>query len=216
MSETDSFFREVEEEVRHDRMFRLWKKYGPYAIAAVVCIVAAAGAMSWMKHRAEQQARETGGGFLAAEIGNVTEQVALIASLKGETRAVARLRLAASQAAAGDVKAAADLYMEVANKPGLDPAYADLARLRAVRLRAPTGDPAELMPELDRLAAEGAPYRLLAIELRAALRLNAGDTEAAHDDLAALITDPLATRQMRERASVMLLSSGGTLPQAGQ
>jgi hypothetical protein len=33
VSETDSFIQEVTEEVRHDRMFRLWKKYGPYAVA---------------------------------------------------------------------------------------------------------------------------------------------------------------------------------------
>jgi hypothetical protein len=169
-----------------------------------------------MKHREQQRARELGGAFLAAEIGAVSEQTALVASVEGEPKALARLRHAASQAAAGDAEAAADLYLEVANEPGLDPAYADLARLQAIRVNAAGMDTAAAMAELDRLAAEGAPYRLLALELRAALRLNAGDVEAAQADLMAVVTDPQATRGMRERASVMLLSSGGTLPEPGQ
>jgi hypothetical protein len=214
VSETDSFIREVEDEVRRDRMFRLWKKYGPYAVAGVVGAVAVSAGLTWMKHREVERAREAGGAFLAAEIGSVADQEALAATVKGPVAAIARLRLAAAKAQAGETEAAAEIYRAVAGEPGLDRAYADLARLQAVRVSAAAMDSAEAVAELDRLTAEDAPYRLLALELRAAIRLNAGETEAAHTDLAAIIGDPAATRELQERASVMLVSSGGEFPAA--
>ncbi len=216
MSETDSFIQEVSEEVRRDRMFRLWKKYGPYAVAGVVAVVAVSAGLNWMKHRQIQQARETGGAFLAADIASVEDQEILIGSVEGPAAVIARLRLAAAKADAGDVQAAAALYREVAGEAGLDPTYADLARLQAVRVGVAAMDPAEAVAELDPLTAEGAPYRVLALELRATVRLNAGDVEAAHADLNAIIGDPQATRESSERAVALLLSSGGEVPAAAQ
>jgi hypothetical protein len=214
VSETDSFIQEVTEEVRHDRMFRLWKKYGPYGVAGVVAVVAVSAGLNWMKHREVQKARETGGAFLAADIASAEDQEVLIGSVDGPAAVVARLRLAAAKAEAGDGQAAAALYHEVAGEVGLDPAYADLARLQAVRVGAAAMDPAEAVAELDPLTVEGAPYRLMALELRAAIRLNSGDIEAAHADLNAIIADPQATQGSSGRAVALLLSSGGELPVA--
>ena len=211
MSETDSFIQEVTDEVRQDRMFRLWKKYGPYAVAGVVGVVALSAGLNWMKHREIQQARETGGAFLAADIASVEDQEVLIGSVDGPAAVVARLRLAAAKAEAGDVQAAAALYREIADEPGLNPAYADLARLQAVRVSAATMDSAQAVAELASLTVEGAPYRLLALELRAIVWLNSGDAEAAHADLNTIIIDPRATRETSERAVALLLSSGGEL-----
>lgn len=216
MSETDSFIREVEEEVRQDRMFRLWKKYGPYAVAAVIGFVAISAGLTWMKHREVQKARETGGAFLASDIGSVEDQQALVDSVDGPAETIARLRLAAAKAVAGQAEDAAKLYREVAGQPGLDPIYAELARLEAVRVSAAMMDPADAVAELEQLTAQGAPYRLLALELRAAIRLNAGETEAAHADLKAIMADPQATRDIQERATVMLVSSGGDATAAAQ
>ena len=216
MSETDSFIQEVTDEVRHDRMFRLWKKYGPYGVAGVVAVVAVSAGLNWMKHREIQQARETGGAFLASDIASVEDQEILIGSVEGPAAVIARLRLAAAKAEAGDAQAAAALYREVADEAGLDRAYADLARLQAVRVGVAAMDPAEAVAELDPLTAEGAPYRVLALELRAMVRLNAGDADAAHADLTAIIGDPQATRESSQRALALLLSSGGELPAAVQ
>ena len=212
MSETDSFIQEVTEEVRKDRMFRRWKKYGPYGVTGVVAVVAVTAGLNWMKHREIQQARETGGAFLASDIASVADQQVLIGSVEGPAAMIARLRLAAATAEAGDGRAAAALYRAVADEAGLDAVYADLARLQAVRVGLAAMDPAQAVAELDPLTAEGAPYRVLALELRAMVRLNSGDVEAAHGDLVAIIGDPLATRLSSQRALALLRSSGGDLP----
>lgn len=216
MSETDSFIKEVTEEVRQDRMYRLWRKYGPFAVAGVVAIVAVSAGFNWMKLREVQVARETGGAFLAADITSVDDQETLIGSVDGAAAVVARLRLAGAKAQAGDIEAAVALYREVAGEDGLDPAYADLAGLQAVRVGLATMDPAQAIAELEPLTADGAPYRLLAMELRAMILLNSGDTEAAYADLTAIVGDPQATRTSSERALALLLSSGGERPAAEQ
>lgn len=216
MSETDSFIQEVTEEVRQDRMYRLWKKYAPYGIAVVVAAIAASAGWTWMKHREAEKAREAGAAFLATEIDSVEKEQELVAKIEGPAAVVARLRLAAAKADAGDAEGAVALYREIASEAGLDPAYADLARLQAVRIGLPTMDPAQAVAEIEPLAAEGATYRLLALELRAVVRLNAGETAAAHADLAEILKDPGATRGTIDRATALLLSSGGDLSAVGQ
>lgn len=216
MSDSDSFIREVSEEVRRDRMFRLWKKYGPYAIAAIVAVIAGTAAWNWWQHQQREQARQLGGAFLNAELANPEQQQQLVERADGPAETLARLRLAAATAESGDREEAARLYREVAGTEGLAPVYADLARLQAIRLALPSMDPAQAISELEPLAAEGAPYRLLALELRAAARLNAGETDAAHADLRAILDSPDATRESIERAAALLVASGGELPTQGE
>lgn len=212
MSDSDSFIHEVTEEVRRDRMFRLWKKYGPWVIAVIVLVIAGAAALNWWQHRQREVARELGGEFLNTDIASVEDQERLLARVEGPAEAIARLRLAAAHAESGNAAEAARLYREIADSAGLDPVYADLARLQAVRLALPNMDPAEAVSALGPLAAEGAPFRLLALELRAVAHLQAGDSKAAHADLRAILESPDATRETIERAAALMLASGGELP----
>ncbi len=211
MSETDSFIQEVTEEVRQDRMFRLWKKYGPYAIAGVIVIVAVAAGLNWMKHREVQAARAVGGAFLNSDLTSVDDQEVLLGSVEGAAAEIAKMRLAAAKAAEGDIEGAVALYDEVAASGALGDAYTQLARLQAVRVQATSIAADQADARLAALISEGAPYRSLALELRAMILLNSGETEAAHQDLVAVIRDPLATRASRERAIALLASSGGDL-----
>jgi len=216
VSDSDSFIHEVTEEVRRDRMFRLWKKYGPWVIALIVLVIAGAAAWNWWQHREREAARELGGVFLNTDIASVEDQERLLERTEGSAAAIARLRLAAAQAESGNAEEAAALYREVAATEGLPRVYADFARLQAVRLRLPAMAPSEAVSALDPLAAEDAPYRLLALELRATAKLNAGDTEGAHADLRAILASPEATRDLTDRAATLLVASGGELPQRGE
>jgi hypothetical protein len=216
VSETDSFIQEVTEEVRQDRMFRLWKNYGPYGIGAVAAVIAGTAVMNWMHQRAVEQARVTGGEFLASDISSVEQQQKLVDEVSGPARVVAELRLAAAKEESGDSEGAAKLYRSIADEPGVQPAFGQLARLEAVRVSAPTMDKAAAEAELAPLVAEGAPYRLMALELRAVIRMNAGKLDEAHADLKAILDDPTATPETSQRATALMLSSGGTPPAAAQ
>jgi hypothetical protein len=106
-------------------------------------------------------------------------------------------------------------YRGIAARGDIAEHYRQLALLQAVRLEAaspgaqagPSAVLAELAPLID-----GSPYALLARELKAALHLKAGDREAAHAELQAILADPRATSSLRLRAQEMLTASGGELP----
>jgi len=201
VSDSDSFIREVTEEVRQERMLKLWKRFGPYVIGGLVLLVAASAAWSWRQSAERQTALETGAAFLAADPGDVAAAEALVTETEGKASAIAHLRLAMAEAAAGDPEVAADIFREVAETPDLAPAYADLAALHAVRIDAPRMTPEAVQAALDPLIAPGAPYRLLALELRAATLANAGAASEALADLDTILTDPEATPGLRARAA---------------
>ena len=204
MSESDSFIQEVSEEIRQDRMFKLWKRYAPYVIGAIIVIVGAAAVWNWMEHRAVLEARETGGAFLAAELGSVEAQEALLEEVEDEAEVVAALRMASSLLLDGQEERAAEVYSGVAARDDVPPAYSHLALLNAVKLSAEESAPEALIGELAPLVEEGAPYRPLALELRGLLHLRAGDAGAAREDLEAALAAPSVTAETRRRVNGIL------------
>lgn len=204
MSESDSFIQEVSEEIRQDRMFRLWKRYAPYVIGAIIVIVGAAAVWNWMQHRAVLEARETGGAFIAAELGSVEAQEALVEEIDDEAEVVAQLRLASALLVNDQADRAAEVYRTVAAREDLAPPYRHLAVLNAVKLEAESAEPGALIGELAPLVEEDAPYRPLALELRALLHLQAGDAAAAREDLEAVLAAPAVTAETRRRVSGFL------------
>ena len=66
MSETDSFIAEVTEDVRRDRLFRLFRRYGWIPALAIVAIVSGTAYNEWAKTLAETEAQNRGDRLLAA------------------------------------------------------------------------------------------------------------------------------------------------------
>jgi hypothetical protein len=210
LSESDSFIQEVTDEVRQDRMFALWKKWGPYVLAAVALIVGAAALWSWNNARERDAAEARGAALLAPD----ADAQALIDSLEPPASIVAEFAAAAEFGRSGDpadTAEAARRYRAIAERGGIAEHYRQLALLQAVRLEADSADPSAALAELAPLIGDS-PYALLARELAAALHLEAGDREAAHAELQAILADPRATSSLRLRAQEMLTASGGEPP----
>lgn len=210
MSESDSFIREVSDEVRKDRMFVLWKKWGPYVIALIVLAVGGAALWSWMEAREHAKAEQVGGILLGAEPGSVLEQQTAIAVLDPPARIVAEFGEAAALAEAGEAEKAAAAYRQLAERGGLARHSHDLALLQALRLEAVDGDPGTVLTELQPLTEDGAPYALLARELAAVLHMQAGDKEAARTELEAILSSPRVTQGLGLRAQELLTVLGAS------
>ena len=74
MSNPDSFIDEVTEEVRRDRLFAMFRKYGWIGILAVVVVVGGAAWNEWQKARAEARAEAFGDALLDAfDLGGAEE-----------------------------------------------------------------------------------------------------------------------------------------------
>jgi hypothetical protein len=210
-------FEEVDEEVRRDRLDKLWQQYGKYLIVALVLIVGGtAASVGWREYRAMRQ-REFSDQFQAAAVlaeeGKTVDAVEALGRLSGDATAgyamLARFREAAVRAGAGDADAAIAIYEALATDDGLDQVYRDLATLLAVMHQVDTGEADALSQRLEPLAADGSAWRHTARELLAALALKSGDRTRARKEFTRLANDLQAPRGARARAAEMLRALGG-------
>lgn len=204
MSNTDSFIEEVTEEVRRDRMYALWRRYGPYVIGAIAAFILLAAVKTWLDQRAEAAARAAGGALLTASEGDLAKQAAALEELArtadhdGE-RVLARLRAAGAWAAAGDPQTALRLYDELAADGSVDPLLQDFAVYRSLAIRVENMDPAQQADAWERIADGGSAFRLLALEARGLALVRAGRKEEGAEELRAAYFDPAAPQGLRQR-----------------
>lgn len=215
MSNPDSFIDEVTEEVRRDRLFLILRRYGWIGVVAVVALVGGAAWTEWQKAQARAKAEALGDAILSAlDAPDAPARVAGLAAVEatGDAAALARL-LAASEALSGSEGAARDAALAaleaVAADQAVAPIWRELAGFR--RLAASqTGLTSEArMAGLEALATPGRPFRPLALEQIALLKLENGDRPAALADFRALADDLQAPSGLRERAGQMIVVLGG-------
>lgn len=215
MSESDSFISEVSEEVRRERLFAVVRRYGWLIVLAIVVVVGAAAANEWRKSRAEARAQAAGDALRAAYLTQdpVTRAGVLgaIADAASTSEPVIRIAHAGALRDAGDVDAAAAVLARVAEDGETGATYRALAALQRVMLLGSAMDASERAATLETLSADGAPFRPLALEQRALMRLDAGDTDAAIEDLRTAMTLPEAPEALRGRARQLIIAAGGAL-----
>ena len=213
MSNSDSFIDEVSDELRRERLFATLRRWGWVAVLAVLLLVAGAAWREWSLSREAARAQAFGDSLLAAVsspdarsrragLAEITPDGAEQATVLGLLEAAAAL-----DGADADAGAARARLLELAETPGLSRTYRDLALLKAM-LAGGTGDAARDAAVLAELAAPGAPYRPLAVELQAFAALAAGDEATAVTLLRALAADAEATQTLRQRALQMIVALG--------
>jgi hypothetical protein len=213
---SDGFIREVDEELQRDRMAKLWRRYGPFAIGvALVVIAATAGKVGWDAWQVRQMEQQ-GAAFAAAEgaferddLAAAAEQFAsLAASQQGDAAALAQLREAEARINAGDSDGALAILDDLAGNDQIDAVLRDYAAVTAAQQRLGHTDPASLEAGLQPQLANDAPFRHSARELVALAALEAGDVPAAIQTLRQLQADIGTPDSMRRRAVELLAALG--------
>ena len=213
MSDTDSFIDEVTEEVRRDRLFALFRRYGWIPMVLIVLVV---GGAAWNEYRKAQERAEAealGDALLAAMAAN--EPAARAAGLTAVTaatpgaNAVVEFLLAGAQAEAGDTLAAVAALNNIATAGDLPEIYRQIAAFKALTLQAETMPAAERRAGFEALARPGMPLRMLAEEQLAMIDMAEGDTEAAIARYQAILQDAEVTSDLQQRATQAIVSLGG-------
>ncbi len=205
-----NFIREIEEEVRRDRMVKLWERYGHYAIAFAVLIVLSVAAWRgwhWYQARESAKAGERYEQALSlAQSGKQAEAEQDLAALSKDApagyRMLARLRLAAETgktSAAEGVKA----FDAIAADTTVDPVIRDVARLRAVLLLVDTAPASEIESRVTPLTGARAPFRNSAKDALALSYYRSGDKTKAATLYREILADPEVTPALANRAQVM-------------
>ena len=204
-------FQEVDEEVRRERLQKLWDQYGHYFIAACVLVVMAVGGWRGYQWWEAKKSAEASVKFdIAAQLseqGKTAEAEAAFAQLarEGTTgyRNLARLREAAVLSER-DPKAAVAAYDAIAKDSASGQPLQDLAVVRAGLILVDTAPLAELTQRLEPAAGAGAPFRHTARELLALAALRAGDADAVRRWSNLVINDPETPADVRVRAEMLV------------
>lgn len=215
MSNPDSFIEEVTEEVRRDRLFALFRKYGWIGAVVVLGIVGGAAYTEWQKVQAENRAQAFGDAVLdALDLGAPEDRSEALAAVAtdGDQTGILQLLLASDPDAdrAGTL-AALDALAADASQPQ---SYRDLATLRRVIVAGAEMPVADRRAALDPIAAPGRPFRTLALEQLAYLLVEEGNTDAAIAALTALTVDQEAPAGLRARAGQVVVALGGEIAPA--
>ena len=221
MSDSDHIFREVEEDLRREQFARLWDKYGIYVLIAGAVVILLVGAFNGYRWYQNKLATENGSAFFQAtqevedqKYGEAADALAKLAKdAPGGYRVLAKLQLAAVHVKQGRKADAVALYDEVAGDSATDGILRDFARVQAAALRLDEADPAEMARRLDKLDADGNPWRYSARELLALSAYRSGNMAESEKLLTRILSDPFAPAEMRRRAESLLAllvkTSGG-------
>jgi len=209
VSESESFIDEVSEELRRDRLFKAFKKYGWLFALLVIAIVGGTAYNEWRKSSEATTARLHGDLMLAATATGDAAALAPLASDDAPLAVLARFERANLLLDEGDMAGALAALRAITADLTAPAVYTDLAWLKIIMLDGVNMPESERNSAYDRLMAEGAPYRLLAQEQRAMQYVRDGDIDAAKAELAAILVDPNITPGLRSRAQQLIVALGG-------
>jgi hypothetical protein len=208
----DMLAREIDEELRRERMFKLWDTYGTYVLVAALAVVVGVGGWKFYENQRAAESEAASTRFIIALNAFSVKRPAegqkaleeLAANAPAGYAGLAKLRLAAYEASEGNSTEAAKIYEEVAKDSSVDPLLADFARLQAVMLKMDNGLFADVKNRLTPLAAEKSPWRYSARELLGLAAYQAGKSAEARNHFQRLVADKTAPPGIAERAKLML------------
>lgn len=218
-------FDEISEDLRRQKMQRLWADYGKYLIAGIVLIILAVGLYEYWKHHSRVTAERDSAAFSEAveliERGDTAAGLAALRELQenagGGYRFLAGLREADLVAGQGDQAAAIAVFERIAADSKIEGALRDYAELQAITHALERGETGDLRPRLEALAQPGAPWAPLAEEQLAFLDLKAGNMDRARERLQAIAANEEAPASLRDRANslIAVVWPGRAAPAAG-
>jgi hypothetical protein len=209
VSNPDSFINEVTEEVRRDKLFGYFRRYGWIAIVVVLLIVGGAAFREYRLAATQAESRAFGDAVLdALDRDDPAARSAALAAVAASGQRRALLGLLQSTDPETDKAATLAALASVADDATLPASYRDLAVLRRVLVAGADLPAADRQALLDPIAAPGRPYRTLALEQLALLSVETGDISAAVTALEALRQDQEASPGLRRRAEQMIVALG--------
>ncbi len=218
----ETIFREVDEELRGDRLRSLWKRFGPYIIGAAVAVVLVVavneGWTWWQNSNAARSSDQFYAALELAEAGDVAgAQEALngvVAQGSGGYPTLARFRQASLLAREGNTQAAVAAYDALATAES-NPRLRELALVLAASLLVDGGDVAAVEQRVGALAVDTHPMRNVVREAIGLARYKAGDLNGALATLQSIMADGTAGQDIQGRVDMyvrQLVALGATAP----
>jgi len=208
-NQNDSFIDEVTDELRRDKLYGTFRRYGWIGILVILLIVGGAAWREYSQSRDRAAAENWGDAVMAAVEAQDPAAIQAVDPAGSEGRkALSGLLAANAWIAAGDQDKAAAALRDVADDEAAGPTLRDLAQLKLVMLEGQDMDPAERDATLTRISRAGAPFELLALEQKAVALVGAGRSEDAITLIRQIQQKDGLSEGLRRRLSEMMIALG--------
>jgi hypothetical protein len=205
---SETFLREVDENLRRDQLRDFFKTYGNWLIAAVVLFLALSGGLIWWnQHKVKQHEAEV------EQLAQVYKDIAsgnaaqaprqldeLAANGSKAVNASAQFTRAALFLQQNDTKNAIGIYKSIANDSGFPQPYRDAALIRQTSLEFDQVQPQDIITRLAPLAKPSEPWFGTAGEMTALALVKQGQNQQAGQLFAAIAKDKTVPDTIRARA----------------
>lgn len=207
----ENIIREIDEELRSDRVRKAWKQFGPYVIGAavaIVLIVAAKEGWDWWQN--SNSARSSDQFYAALELADGADLPAaqkaldeVIAAGHGGYPALARFREAALLAKDGKTTEAIAAYDALATSQS-NIHLREIALVLGANLLVDSGDVSQVTQRVAGIVDSASTMRNAAREAVGLVKYKAGDLEGARQSFEDVVNDPLAGQDTRRRLNIYL------------
>ena len=209
-------FREVEEEVRRERLEKLWKQYGDYIIAALaVVVIGVSGFILWQRYQENRRQQASAQYDAAVQLAAANPQAAiqkfeyLAKNAPSGYATLARFAEADTYLVLGNNDKAVAIFESLGN--GDNELIGKAARLRAAWAIVDTAPRKTLENLLAPLNDPASSWRFMAQEVLAYADYRTGDFPAARREYESLMNNAAApaTLRARSRGMAALIKAGG-------
>ncbi|WP_419757814.1 tetratricopeptide repeat protein [Acidisoma sp.] len=213
-------FDEVDEDLRAERMSRFARRYAiGFMVLAVLLIAGVGGWQAWLWHRHQEDAKAATA-FIAvldqaAQHGSAADREALARKFGAVAQSapsgyatLARLNEASLLADAGKQAAAEAVWNGLINNGSLNPVLRQVATIGWAAHAIDTAEPSLIQARLETLAAEGSPWRPVALQYLALLDIRLGHKSEAARTLLEVANDISTPDDMRRMANGLAQALG--------
>ena len=201
MVESESFIKEVSEEVKRDRLFRVLNKFKWPLFALIVTLVGAVGGYEYYKFDKKLRAQKNGEFFVSA-IENLRNNGQTVTE-KIDNKLISvlvKLNEAKYFEEKGDIKSAAAAYNHIISKYGDSKFFNHYSKFHLYLM-----DPAKSLSDvkkikvLDELSAPDGPLKLLALEQKLYVYMKNNDLENVKLQVKLILSDQAITPEQLSR-----------------
>ena len=191
MVESESFIKEVSEEVKRDRLFKALNKFKWPLFALIMLLVGAVGGYEYYKFDKKSRAQKNGE-FLISAIESLKENGQTVTEKIDNkfTSVLIKLNEAKYFEEKGDMKSASAAYNHIISKYGENKFFNHYSKFQLYLM-----DPAKSLSDvkkikiLDELSAPDGPLKLLALEQKLYLYVKINDLEKIKSQVDLILSD---------------------------
>ena len=201
MVESESFIKEVSEEVKRDRLFKALNKFKWPLFALIVLLVGAVGGYEYYKFDKKSRAQKNGE-FLISAIERLKENGQTVTEKIDNKFASVLIKLNEAKyfEEKGDMKSASAAYNDIISKYGENKFFNHYSKLQLYLM-----DPAKSLGDvekikiLDELSAPDSPLKLLALEQKLYLYVKINDLDNIRLQVDLILSDQAITPEQVTR-----------------